>query len=162
MPSGPAVLSRRIWMERFAIGSLMTVIVSVLGGVALLTPRGDSAPAQMKFSRNDTRSIVPVAAVPSTSSTISPDSFGAQAPSTTPSTFDQPSVTNTSANGEEIAGPPRKRNPLRWKFAKSFVAVPSYFSRYRDIFSEEQADGECRHNRRSSSWHSYRSYQCRW
>ena len=124
MPSGPAVLSRRIWMERFAIGSLMTVIVSVLGGVALLTPRGDSAPAQMKFSHNDTRSIVPVAAVPSTSSTISPDSFGAQAPSATPSTFDQPSVTPTLANGKEFAGPTKEAQPAALQ-ARKIVRSPS-------------------------------------
>ena len=124
MPSDPPVLSRRIRVERIAIGSLMTVIVSVLGGVALLTPRGDGAPAQMKLSRNDTRSIVPAAAAPSTSSTISPDRFGAQAPSPAPSTFDQPSVTPMLANGKKIAGPTREAQPAAVQ-ARKIVRSPS-------------------------------------
>jgi len=95
-----------------------------LGGVALFTPRGDSAPAQMKLPRTYTRSIVPAAAAPSTLSTISPDSFGAQAPSPTPSTFDQPSVTPTLANGKELAGPTREAQPAALQ-ARKIVRSPS-------------------------------------
>ncbi|HEX6768821.1 MAG TPA: AAA family ATPase, partial [Candidatus Binatia bacterium] len=124
MPSGPAVLSRRIRLERIAIGSLMTVMISVLGGVALLTPRGDGAPAPMKLSRNDVRSTMPAAAAPLNSPTISPDRFGAQAPSATPSTSDQPSVTPTVANGKEIAEPSREAQPAAVQ-ARKIVRLPS-------------------------------------
>jgi hypothetical protein len=124
MPSGPAVLSRRIRLERIAIGSLMTVLVSVLGGVALLTPRGDGATARMKLSRNDVRSIMPAAAAPLASSTISPDRFGAQAPLPTPSTSDKPSVTSTVATGTEIAEPSREAQPAAVQ-ARKIVRSPS-------------------------------------
>jgi hypothetical protein len=122
--SGPAVLSRRIRLERIAIGSLMTVIVSVLGGVALLTPRGDGAPAQMKLSRNDVRSIMPAAAAPLTSSTISPDRFGAQAPLPMPLTFDKLSVTPTVADRKKVAEPSREAQPAAVQ-ARKIVRSPS-------------------------------------
>jgi len=124
MPSGLPALSRRTRLERFAMGALMTVIVSVLGGVALLTPRGDGAPVQMKLSRNDMRNIVPAVAAPSTSSTISPDRTGAQASSPTPWTLDQSSVTHTPANMKEIARPSKEAQAVTVKVRK-IVPSPS-------------------------------------
>ena len=105
LPSGPLALSRRTRLERIAIGGLMLVIVSVLGGIALLTPQGDGAPAQMELSPRDMRSIVPAAAAPSNSPTISPYSGGAKPSLPTPRTSDQPSVTHTPTNVNEFARP---------------------------------------------------------
>jgi hypothetical protein len=91
-------LSRRTRLERIAVGGLMLIVISVLGGIALLTPTGDGAPAQMKLSPRDMRSIVPAAAAPSNSPTISSSSAGAQASLPTPRTSEQPSVTHTPTN----------------------------------------------------------------
>lgn len=124
MPSGPAVLTRRIRLERIAIGSLMMVMVFVLGGVAFLPPRGDDAPARMKLPRNDMRSIVPAAAAPSASSTFSPDRIGAQAPSSTTWTFDQPSDAPKVVNGKDGAGPTREAQ-LAAVQSRKIVRAPS-------------------------------------
>ena len=124
MPSGPAGLPRRIRLERIAIGSLMTVVVSVLGGVALMTPRGDGAPAQKKLSLNAMRSTVPAAAARSTSPAISPDRFDVQAPSPAPWTRDPPSVMPSLANGKEIDGPTRDALPAAVQ-ARKIVRSPS-------------------------------------
>ena len=83
----------------------MTVIVSVLVGVALLTPRVDGGPANIQLSRNDMRGIVPAVAAPSNSPTINPYSAGAKASLPTPRTSDQPSVTHTPTNVNEFTRP---------------------------------------------------------
>jgi type II secretory pathway predicted ATPase ExeA len=124
MPSGPPALASHTKLDRFALGVLMTVVVSVLGGVALLTPRGDGAPVQMKLSRNDMRSIVPAVAAPSTSPTISLYGAGAQASSPTPWTFGQPTVTHTPANVKEFARPFKEAQAVAVKVRK-IVPSPS-------------------------------------
>jgi len=104
-PNALPILSRRMRLERIAVGLLMTVVVSVLGGVALFTVGDDGAPLPMKLARNVRDGVVPVAVAPSTSSTKSPDLYVAQTPSPTLGTFAQPSATPTLANGKEISGP---------------------------------------------------------
>jgi general secretion pathway protein A len=105
MPSGAPALARRTRLERIAIGTLVTVIVSVLVGVALLTPRVDGGPANIQLSRNDMRGLVPAVAAPSNSPTINPDSAGAKASLPTPRTSDQPPVKHAPTNVNEFTRP---------------------------------------------------------